>query len=78
MRYFVMFVTAVCTLFLLKSVVPYQIKPRIGQSNISIVFVCVSSAENVYYRAVSVAHWQLGFDCRSSESAEGWISVTSH
>ena len=76
MRCFVMFVTAVCTLFLLKSVVLYQIKPRIGQSNISIVFVCVSSAESDCYCAVSVG--QLGFDCRSSESAEGWISVTSH
>ena len=76
MRCFVMFVTAVCTLFLLKSVVSYQIKSRIGQSNISIVFVCVSSAENDYNCAVSVG--QLGFDCRSSESAEDWISVTSH
>ena len=49
------------------SAIPRQIKPkilkltiRIGQSNLSIVFILVSCEENCYYRVVSVP--LLGFD----------------
>ena len=57
-----------------KYIAPYQIKPRIlkltitrGQSNIGIVFICVSCTESDYYRVVSAgqSNEQLSFDCRS-------------
>jgi len=57
-------------LFWTKSVAAHKIKARIlkltirgGQSNISVVFTCASSAENDSYRVVSEG--PLGFDCRS-------------
>ena len=61
-----------------------QIKPRMlkltitrGQSNISIVFICVSCTENDYYRVGSTV--QLRFDCRSycgrSRRMQGFSSV---
>ena len=52
-------------LFWTKYAVPHQIKPRIlkltirrGQSNISIVFLCVGSTENYHYRRTA-KFWPL-------------------
>lgn len=43
----------------------YPVTIRRGQINISIVFICVTCAENDYYRVVSAR--QLSFDWRSFE-----------